>query len=132
MKKIYIVAIVLIVAGIAVLSSVAADTSTYGDFALAEQSGKKVKVVGQLSKEKPIVYDPAVNPNLFSFYLTDSHGQTRKVLYHGAKPKDFELSEQIVVTGEMKGEEFVAHHILMKCPSKYKDEEVQIKSRSNS
>ena len=31
----------------------------------------------------------------------------------------------------MKGDEFVATDMLMKCPSKYKDEEVYIKSEVN-
>ena len=47
-----------------------------------------------------------------------------------AKPQDFELSEQIVLTGEMRGEAFVASDMLMKCPSKYKDEEIYIKGNS--
>lgn len=39
-----------------------------------------------------------------------------------AKPQDFERSEQIVVTGSMKDNQFYADEILMKCPSKYKEE----------
>jgi cytochrome c-type biogenesis protein CcmE len=38
------------------------------------------------------------------------------------------MSEQIVVTGQLKGEEFIATDILLKCPSKYKDEELYLKS----
>lgn len=132
MKKIYVVAIVMILAAIGLLTNVAADTSTYGDFSQAMTTQKKIKVVGTLAKDLPMEYRPEVDPNFFSFYLTDANGQTRKVILHGAKPKDFELSEQIVVTGRMKNDEFVATHILMKCPSKYKDEEVQIKQQSAS
>jgi cytochrome c-type biogenesis protein CcmE len=44
------------------------------------------------------------------------------------KPQDFERSEQIVLTGKMRGEDFVASDMLMKCPSKYKDEETFVKS----
>ena len=50
-----------------------------------------------------------------------------KVVFDGAKPQDFELSEQIVVTGRMKDDTFIATDLLMKCPSKYKDEEIYIK-----
>ena len=46
-----------------------------------------------------------------------------------AKPQDFELSEQIVLTGKMQGDVFMASDMLMKCPSKYKDEEIYIKSK---
>jgi cytochrome c-type biogenesis protein CcmE len=42
-----------------------------------------------------------------------------KVIYNGAKPQDFEMSEQIVVTGRAENGVFKADKILMKCPSKY-------------
>lgn len=48
-----------------------------------------------------------------------------------AKPQDFERSEQVVLTGKMDGDEFVATEILMKCPSKYKDEEIYLKEKSD-
>ena len=44
------------------------------------------------------------------------------------KPQDFERSESVVVTGEMRNNEFVANEILMKCPSKYKDDEIRIRA----
>ena len=47
--------------------------------------------------------------------------------YNGTKPNDFERSEQIVIIGKMKGEEFAASGILMKCPSKYANPEEQRK-----
>lgn len=126
MKKIYIVAGVMVIVAIALLMSTAQDLSTYGTFAEAAESGSKVKIAGQLVKDKEIYYEPAKDPNYFSFYITDSKGQEQKVVLLGSKPQDFELSEQIVVTGSMKGEEFIATDLLMKCPSKYKDEEIYI------
>jgi hypothetical protein len=33
--------------------------------------------------------------------------------------QDFEKAERIVVVGKIKGEEFIASQVLMKCPSKY-------------
>ena len=75
-----------------------------------------------VNQEKPMDYDPQQNPNLFAFYMTDSEGVEKKVLYNGSKPNDFELSEQIVIIGKMPGAEFHASGILLKCPSKYKDE----------
>lgn len=130
MKKIYIIAGVLILAGIGLLISAAGDMSTYSTFRQAIQSGSKVKVVGQLAKDREIYYNPTEDANYFSFYVTDQEGDVRKVILRGAKPQDFELSEQIVVTGEMAGEEFLASELLMKCPSKYKDEEVFLQKES--
>ena len=40
------------------------------------------------------------------------------------------MSEQIVVTGKMGADSFVATDVLLKCPSKYKDEEVYMKKES--
>jgi cytochrome c-type biogenesis protein CcmE len=129
MKKIYVIAIVMIAVAIALLTNAAADMSTYASFQEAVQTGKKVKIAGHLSKDKEMHYDPATDPNYFTFFVKDMKGEERKVVLHAAKPKDFEMSEQIVVTGRMEGEEFIASHLLMKCPSKYKDEEVYIKQK---
>jgi len=128
MKKIFIVAFVMIAAAIALLFKSAEDLTTYTTFADARETGKKVKVVGQLAKDKDMVYNPEIDPNYFTFFISDNEGEERKVILHASKPQDFEKSEQIVVTGEMQGDEFLASDLLMKCPSKYKDEEVYIKS----
>ena len=125
-KKIHIISLVMIVAAVVLLLSASKDMSSYATFQQAENSSSAVKVVGVLSKDKEMTYDPAVDPNFFSFYIRDTDGQERKVILNDAKPQDFELSEQIVVTGKMKGDDFIASSLLMKCPSKYKDEEIQL------
>ncbi len=130
MKKIYVIAGVLILGGIVLLISAAGDMSTYSSFSDAIQSGNKVKVVGKLAKDKELYYNPTENPNYFSFYISDNKGEVRKVVLNAAKPQDFELSEQIVVTGKMNGDDFQATELLMKCPSKYKDEEIYLKTES--
>jgi cytochrome c-type biogenesis protein CcmE len=109
------------------LTTIASDASTYATFDDARDSGKRVKIAGQLAKDKEMVYNPEKDPNYFSFYIKDTDGEEKKVILAAAKPQDFELSEQIVVTGQMQGEEFLATDLLMKCPSKYKDEEIYIK-----
>jgi cytochrome c-type biogenesis protein CcmE len=132
MKKIYIVAVVMIAVAIALLTNASDDMSTYSSFQEARESGKKVKIAGQLAKDKEMLYDPVKDPNHFTFFIRDTKGEERKVVLNAAKPQDFEKSEQIVVTGKMSGEDFVASEVLMKCPSKYKDEEVYIKSEKGS
>ncbi len=128
MKRIYIIAGLMVVVAIGLLINGAKDVSTYATFSQATSSKGKVKIAGQLAKDKEMVYQPEVDPNYFSFYVRDTNGEERKVVLLAAKPQDFELSEQIVLTGVMKGEEFVATDMLMKCPSKYKDEEIYIRS----
>lgn len=131
-RKIHIVASLLIIGAIVLLVSASKDMSTYSTFAQAAVGNTDVKIVGQLAKEKEMHYDPIKDPNYFSFYMTDADGEEKKVIFLSKKPQDFELSEQIVVTGTMKDDVFVAKDMLMKCPSKYKDEEIYIKSEQTS
>jgi cytochrome c-type biogenesis protein CcmE len=128
MKKIHIVSILMIVGAIVLIANAAGDVSTYANFSDAEKNGQRVKVAGTLSKDKEMEYKPEVDPNYFSFFIKDGKGEERKVVLLGAKPQDFELSEQIVLTGSMKGDTFVATEMLLKCPSKYKDEEIYIRT----
>ncbi len=128
MKKIHIVGILLIAVSIGLLMSLSGDVATYGNFEQARLSGERVKIAGELMKDKEMNYEPEVDPNYFSFYIKDTNEEQAKVVLLAARPQDFELSEQIVLTGKMKGEEFIATEMLMKCPSKYKDEEIYIKS----
>ncbi|MBK7427221.1 MAG: cytochrome c maturation protein CcmE [Saprospiraceae bacterium] len=132
MKKVYIVAGILLLAGIGLLVNASRDMSTYSTFKEAANTEISVKIVGQLSKDKEIFYNPVEDPNYFSFYMRDADGMENKVVMLAKKPQDFELSEQIVLTGQMKGEEFLASDMLMKCPSKYKDEEIYIKSEQSA
>ena len=124
MKKIHIIAIVVIAVGLAVIVSTISNSSTYAPFSEAiENEGKTYHVVGKLDKEKEFIYNPEQSANLFGFYLVDNEGTEKKVMYNGTKPQDFERSEQIVVIGKMEGDEFHAAQILMKCPSKYNGNE---------
>ncbi len=122
----------MIAVAIGMLISASDDMTTYSNFSDAINSGEKVKIAGQLAKDKEMYYNPEEDPNYFSFYVKDANGMEKKVILNAAKPQDFELSEQIVLTGKMKGEDFYASDMLMKCPSKYKDEEIYIKSQESS
>lgn len=126
MKKIHIIGLVAIAIAIAALISIAGDASTYTDFETAlAQTDRNHQVVGHLSLDKAVEYNPEVDPNSFSFYMKDKNGKEQKVRCLIAKPQDFERSEQIVLTGRMREEVFEAHDIQLKCPSKYKDEALQ-------
>ena len=129
MKRSNIIGIILIAVAFGIIISTISNSSTYASFATAiKHEGKVFHVVGKLNKEKPFEYNPHVNANLFGFYLTDNEGKEVKVLYNGSKPQDFEKSEQIVIIGKMSGSEFHTTEILMKCPSKYTEGNVQTKS----
>jgi len=124
MKKSHIIALLVIAAAVAAILSTVADSSTYASFSEAEErEGTVFHVAGKLNKQKQSVYNPKVNANVFTFYMTDREGNVKKVLLNSSPPQDFEKSEQIVVIGKMKGDEFFASGILMKCPSKYNNGE---------
>ncbi|MBK8557916.1 MAG: cytochrome c maturation protein CcmE [Lewinellaceae bacterium] len=132
MKKSQLIAIVVVAVAIGVLTSASRDVTTYANFSSAAKSGEAVKLVGQLVKDQPIEYNPEKDPNYMSFYLRDDAGEVRKVVLHAGKPQDFERSEQVVLTGAMKEGVFDASDMLLKCPSKYKDQEVYIRSEKQS
>jgi len=132
MKKVHIIGIVLIAVAIGILMSISNDVSTFTTFADATATGEVVKISGQLSKNKEMYYEPQKDPNYFTFYLKDSENAERKVVLLAAKPQEFERSESIVLTGKMDGDIFKASDMLMKCPSKYKDEEIYMKSKETS
>lgn len=129
MKKVHIIGIILISIAISFLMSLSNDVSTFTNFSEAIASGKVVKISGHLSKDKEIYYDPQKDPNYFTFYIKDNENIERKIVLLSAKPQDFERSESIVLTGKMDGEVFLASDMLLKCPSKYKDEEIYIKNK---
>jgi cytochrome c-type biogenesis protein CcmE len=126
MKKSSIFGLVVIAIAIAVIVSVYSNSSTYGSFKDAEKTTSELHVVGHLNKNKQLTYDATKDANYFSFYMTDNKGEECKVVFTGSKPQDFERSEQIVLTGQMAGNEFHASKILMKCPSKYTQDKVEI------
>ena len=126
MKKSSIIGIIVIAVAIAIIISTYSSSSTYGDFKDAKKTDAPLQVVGHLVKTKELHYDAAKDANYFSFYMTDNKGQECKIIFTGTKPQDFERSEQIVLTGQMQGSEFHASKILMKCPSKYTQDKVEI------
>lgn len=129
MSKGVIVSLIVILIGVIVVVTSSKDVSTYASIQDAK-SGNLVKIAGQLSKDKPMEYDAENNPNQFVFFMHDQKGGEVKVVLNKPKPQDFEMSEQIVVTGRMTNDVFSATDILMKCPSKYKNEEISIKDQN--
>lgn len=126
MKKSAIFGLVVIAIAIAVIISVYSNSSTYGSFNDALKTKSELHIVGHLNKSKELFYDATKDANYFSFYMKDNKGEERKVIFTGTKPEDFERSEQLVLTGTMVGNEFHASKILMKCPSKYTQDKLEV------
>lgn len=123
MKKLHIVLLVFIAAAIALMASLLKDVTTYATIASAKQKpGKIVKLIARLDKSKPLEYDPIKNPNYLKFTAIDTLGNTTAVIYYNTKPTDMEKSERLVLTGKIVNDYFECKDILLKCPSKYKDD----------
>jgi cytochrome c-type biogenesis protein CcmE len=125
MRASHIIVLLFIAGGIAVLFSFMGNLSKYENIAEARKSpGKFVQIIGKL-EPSTLQYDAFNNPNQCSFTVKDSTGLTQVILYQ-PKPTDIEKSEKIVLKGKMNAAGvFECKDILLKCPSKYKDEKGQ-------
>ncbi|WP_375417879.1 cytochrome c maturation protein CcmE [uncultured Hymenobacter sp.] len=135
MKKAHLLAIVVIAAAIGIILSTTADASVYVSFGEARQRAAegnqtKVHVVGRLPRDEQknplgLEYDPLQDPNHFAFTLVDTNRVAQRVIYFNPKPQDFDKSEQVVITGAMRNDVFMADQILLKCPSKYVEKDIK-------
>ncbi|WP_207493535.1 cytochrome c maturation protein CcmE [Aridibaculum aurantiacum] len=122
MKKTHIILLVFIAIAIAVLISFMGDVTTYDTVTSAkEKPGKFVHLIAKMEPNS-LQYDPVKNPNLLAFTAVDSLGNSIKVIYNNTKPTDMEKSERLVLKGKVQGDHFECQSILLKCPSKYKDD----------
>lgn len=125
MKKLNIVILVVIAVVISLLISQLGDFSTYETIKSAKaKEGKTVTVIAKLDKSS-VEYNPVKNPNFLTFQVIDTLGDRMHVAYYFEKPTDMEKSERIVLKGKMDPEGIFQikeqKGILLKCPSKYKD-----------
>nr|WP_287938198.1 cytochrome c maturation protein CcmE [Algoriphagus sp.] len=134
MKKGHIIGLVIIAVAIVIIMTSIGDASSYESFSTAwemKQDGedKAIHVVGQLKKDgegQVTGIQVREDKTSFTFLLVDNEGTEQKVFYNEPVPADFQRSEQVVVIGSYRDKEiFVADKILMKCPSKYQETEVQ-------
>jgi cytochrome c-type biogenesis protein CcmE len=122
MKKTHIILLVLIAVAIVVLISYTGDLSSYETVGSAKQKpGKFLNLIVKMDKSVPVEYDPVKDPNLLKFGVQDSLGGKINVVYHNTMPTDMENSERLVLKGKVQGDTFECSAIVLKCPSKYKD-----------
>ena len=125
MKKTHIILLILVVAGIVGMSFFVKDLTTYETFASAADKSEFVVVKVKLDKNTPVEYNQMKDPNLTVFYAVDQDGKRSKVVYKNAKPTDIERSEGIDLNGYMRNGYFECTKLQMKCPSKYKEDNLK-------
>lgn len=125
MKPRYIIGAVVAIAFV-VIGFFALDKTgiQYTDLQTAESLNKKVQIKGVWVKEKGANYD--TKSNVFTFTMRDDNNRLMPVVYHGARPNNFDIAESIVVKGRVVSNKFEATDILTKCPSKYEGNAEQI------
>ena len=125
MKTQHILALLALAAFMGLLfTSLADSASTYTDFQGAKARGGEAHVVGQWVRRNETQKDPG--GNYFRFYVQDSTQHTELVTYNDPMPPNFQQAEKVVLIGGYQGNRFVADKILMKCPSKYNDQEGEL------
>ena len=134
MKNLFPIYLIFLSIAIIIVISTFADASTYVSFSDAKSLysvGKKspIHVVGRLIKneENKVIGIKKSDDNLsFSFEMIDEEGTIENVFYGEPMPPDFILSDQVVVIGSYNDKFFIAKEILLKCPSKYTEDQVNI------
>ena len=134
MKNTSAISIVFISIIVIIIISTFGDASTYVTFSKAKdvyESGSLTKfhVVGKLNKDEDNNIQGLMKSDdkmSFIFQMIDEDGMKEKVFYGEPMPPDFLLSEQVVVIGGYENNTFVADDILLKCPSKYTEENIKI------
>ena len=134
MKNTSAISIIFISIIVIIIISTFGDASTYVTFSKAKdvyQSGSLTKfhVVGKLNKDEDNNIEGLMKSDdkmSFTFQMIDEDGMKEKVFYGEPMPPDFLLSEQVVVIGGYENNTFIADDILLKCPSKYTEDNIKI------
>lgn len=132
MKLKYIIALIVIAVSVTIIMSTAGDASSYVTFAEASElaqdgDDKSIHVVGTLKKDaqgEVVGVEPSEDKLSVSFMMVDENNQEQQVFYNEPMPADLLRSEQVVVIGSYRDDYFVADQVLLKCPSKYQEEEI--------
>ncbi len=134
MKKGHIIGLGIIAVAITIIITSIGDASTYESFSSAKAmavsgNDKAIHVVGELKKDangNVVGLRVSEEKTSFTFIMVDNDGYEQEVYYNEPVPADFVRSEQVVVIGSYRNEDtFVADKILMKCPSKYQETDIQ-------
>lgn len=84
-----------------------------------EMKSMNVHLAGDID-QKSLVVNP--DKGEVRFNVTDEKGETIPVFYKGSPPSNMGTATKVVAVGGVKNGEFVAHKMILKCPSKYESE----------
>ena len=100
-------------------------TVQYVSIAEARTADHTVQVMGKIDFDK-VNYDAEKSRLEFVVYDADAPSKegaaTLDVVFSGVVPGNFDQATSVVLKGKTDGDKFVAHQMLVKCPSKYQGE----------
>ncbi len=100
----------------AVIYAFSSNASPYVTVAQAKTAaGDHLHVAGDIVKDS-VRMDP--RRHTLTFDMTDAGG-TLHVIHVGEPPANLQEAKKVVAVGGMKGNDFISHQLLIKCPSKY-------------
>jgi cytochrome c-type biogenesis protein CcmE len=113
-----------IVAGLAmagVVGAFASNASPYVTIAQAKEGGgDSLHLAGEIVKG---TLTTDMKTGKVRFTLRDKEGKTVPVEHTGARPASLEEAPKVVAVGAMHEGRFVSRELLVKCPSKYGEED---------
>jgi cytochrome c-type biogenesis protein CcmE len=110
-----------------VLYNFSSSIGSYVTFEQADYRGKAHSyVIGTWVKDMPHGFNNQTRT--FNFHMMDEAGDVRRVVYNNVKPQNFEDAIQLVVKGNMSNGIFYSDDMLVKCPSKYNDQSLEMTS----
>ena len=120
MKAKYIIGILVIVVFI-IWTSISFQKTLTPYVSIAQ--AKKVENVVQVKGKRLDSGTFNIEQNQFIFNLADDTGEKIEVVYNGAKPGNFDQATDVVCVGQYLNGRFQAKELLVKCPSKYVEQE---------
>jgi cytochrome c-type biogenesis protein CcmE len=129
MKPAHIMALILLISSMAF--TLYAFTGAIAPHVSIDQvmanEGKTVQVPGSIQKQS-VTFDAKKGQLKFEVIGVDRDGKTFPdkrlwIVYNQPKPENFDDATTVEAIGKFKGGVFVADNLLVKCPSKYGDDE---------
>ncbi len=115
-----ILLLLLLVFGVGAYHTISGALTPYVSFVYAEAANRSVQVKG-------LPVDGTLSPGAdgsFTFRMNDLEGGTATVYHRGDIPPNLMDADNVVVVGRYDGNgNFVAHRILVKCPTRYQAQE---------
>lgn len=121
--KTIIAVVVVVIAAVIGLSSLftGGGMISYVSFSEARATTNNVQVMGEIL-DNDSFYNSETGD--FSFYIINDTGDRMKVVYGGTRPGNFDQATSVVCIGKYRGDAFYADKLLVKCPSKYQDQQI--------